>query len=94
MEKIEGYQTPKKNLSNNKDKLGSKIESLWADNLLKEKKDRFESRKLKIKLETNGIERNKIFLKLESNSNTVQCNNFNLISELLKEFFNGKQNFE
>ena len=94
MEKIKISSGPKVNSVNKKEKIGSKIDSLWTENPLYKQKGQFESNKLKIKLETKGKERSKIFLKLKNNRPKVQFNNYYLISELLKEFFNSKQNFE
>jgi hypothetical protein len=90
LEKLKIFQTPKVDSFDNKQKIGSKIDSLWEENSLNQKKNRYNSKKLKIKLETNGIERSKLSLKLETNSPKVRSNNYNLLSELLKEFFNGK----
>ena len=50
-------------------------------------KNRIQKKKLILKLETNGTERRKIQIKLESGSSKVHDNNYCLISELLKEFF-------
>ncbi len=94
MEKIKISPGPKVNLIDKKEKIGSKIDRLWPENPIYKQKEQFESNKLKIKLETKGKERNKIFLKLENNRPKVQFDNYYLISELLKEFFNSKQNFK
>lgn len=94
MEKVKISTGPKVNSINKKEKIGSKIDSLWTESPLYKHKEQFESNKLKIKLETKGKERSKIFLKIENNRPKVQFNNYHLISELLKEFFNIKQNFK
>jgi len=94
LEKIKVSHSPKIESVSKKEKVGSKIESLWGENAIYDKKSKYESKKLIIKLETNGKEKRKISLKLESGSPKVHSSNFNLISELLKEFFNGTNNFE
>ena len=70
----------------NIDKLGEKIDSLWgkSDSV---KKTKPESKKLKVKLETNGPEKRKLLLKLESGTSKIHGDNYALISELLKDFF-------
>lgn len=77
-----------------KEKVGSKIDSLWEENSVYNKKTKYESKKLIIKLETNGTEKRKIMLKMESGSPNVNSNNYTLISEILKEFFNNNSNFD
>ena len=72
----------------------SLVESLKIPNSISENNSKNESKKLMIKLETNGKEKRKILLKLESGSSAVHSSNYNLISELLKEFFNGANNFK
>lgn len=71
----------------NKEKMGQKIENLWGNGNFNGKKSKFETKKLYVKLETSGKERRKISLKLEINSPNVHSSNYNLLSELLKEFF-------
>ncbi len=94
MEKIKVSHSPKIESIRSKEKVGQKIESLWGDNSMDIKKSKYESKKLMIKLETNGKEKRKIMLKMESGSPNVRSNNYSLISELLKEFFNGSNNFD
>lgn len=79
---------------NNKEKVGNKIDSLWSENLSTSKNLKYESKKLVIKLETTGIEKRKISLKLESESPKPTSSNYILISELIKEFFNGSNSFK
>ncbi len=79
---------------NNKEKVGNKIDSLWNENTSLSKNLKYESKKLVIKLETSGIEKRKISLKLESESPKVTSSNYILISELIKEFFNGSNSFK
>jgi hypothetical protein len=87
-------QNPKLEPVNRKEKVGNKIDSLWSENSISDNNSKNESKKLMIKLETNGKEKRKILLKLESGSSVVHSSNYNLLSELLKEFFNGTNNFE
>ncbi len=94
MEKIKITHSPKIETINTNEKVGEKIDSLWTENTYINKNLKYESKKLIIKLETNGKEKRKILLKLESGSPKVHSSNYNLISELLKEFFNSANNFE
>jgi hypothetical protein len=94
MEKVKVSHSPKLESVRSKEQVGQKIESLWGENSFKERKSKYESKKLLIKLETNGKEKRKIILKLESGSPTVHSNNYSFISELLKEFFNGTNSFD
>ena len=71
----------------NKDKVASKIDDLWNNNSSHKSKFKNENKKLFIKLESSGKETRKISLKLESSSSNVNTSNYNLLSELLKEFF-------
>jgi hypothetical protein len=71
-----------------KDIMAEKIDNLWGNRRVSpEKQSQYEKKKLVIKLETNGKEKRKILLKLESRSSKVHQNNYNLLSELLKDFF-------
>ena len=71
-----------------KDSMADKIDSLWGNRKASlEKQSKYENKKLVIKLETYGKEKRKILLKLESGSSSVHQNNYNLLSELLKDFF-------
>ncbi len=94
MEKIKLLNKAKKGDFNNKEKVGNKIESFWGGNSPVNNKLKYESKKLLIKLETTGREKRKLLLKLESGSPTVHSSSYNIISELLKEFFNGNSSFE
>ncbi|MFX1418395.1 MAG: hypothetical protein ACFE9N_05685 [Promethearchaeota archaeon] len=89
MEKIKISNSPKLEPINIKEKVGNKIDSLWNEPISNTKVSKYETKKLVIKLETNGKEKQKVLLKLESGSPRVNSGNYNLISELLKEFFNG-----
>ncbi|MFX0036816.1 MAG: hypothetical protein ACFE9I_14395 [Candidatus Hermodarchaeota archaeon] len=79
---------------NNKQEIADKIDSLWGERLSKDRNTKYESKKLTIKLESKGKEKRKILLKMESGTPKVHSSNYNLISQLLKEFFNGSNNFE
>ena len=94
LEKIKVSHGPKLEPLNVKEKVGNKIDSLWSDNTHNNKNLKYESKKLIIKLATSGKEKRKISLKLEVESPKVHSGNYNLISELLKEFFNGTNNSE
>jgi len=94
LEKIKLSKSPKIEKINNKKNVGDKIESLWNGNSSFENNSKYESKKLMIKLETSGKEKRKILLKLESGSPRVHSSNYILISELLKEFFNGTARFK
>ncbi|MFW9880278.1 MAG: hypothetical protein ACFFG0_44965 [Candidatus Thorarchaeota archaeon] len=89
MEKVKIDYNPKIEVFNNKEKIGDKIDSLRSEKLSDNKSTKYETKKLMKKLETSGKEKRKILLKLESGSPRVNSNNYTLISELLKEFFNG-----
>ena len=71
-----------------KEIIAEKIDSLWGNRKASlEKQSKYENKKLVIKLETYGKEKRKILLKLENGSSNVHQNNYNLLSELLKDFF-------
>jgi hypothetical protein len=71
-----------------KEIMAEKIDSLWGNRSVSpEKQSKYEKKKLIIKLETNGTEKRKILLKLESANSNVHQKNYNLLSELLKDFF-------
>jgi hypothetical protein len=94
LEKLKLSKDPKNDPLNKKEKVGNKIDSLWSENSLTSKNFKFENKKLVIKLETNGIVKRKISLKLESESPKATSSNYILISELVKAFFNGSNKFE
>lgn len=73
-------------------KVANKIDSLWNNNSSNGGKLKNGNKKLVIKLESLGIETRKISLKLESSNSNVNTNNYNLLSDLLKEFFNVDNN--
>jgi hypothetical protein len=76
----------------NKEKIVDKIENLWGNGNSNGRKPKFETKKLTVKLETSGKERRKISLKLESSSSNIHSSNYNLLSELLREFFKVEKN--
>ncbi|MHA2180445.1 MAG: hypothetical protein ACXAAH_03370 [Promethearchaeota archaeon] len=78
--------------SHNKEKMVDKIENLWGNGNSNGKKSKFENKKLFVKLETSGTERRKISLKLESSSSNIHSSNYNLLSDLLREFFKTEKN--
>ena len=94
MEEVKITHNPKMEPISNKEKVGKKIDSLWNDNILNNKSSKYETKKLMVKLETNGIEKQKILLKMECGSPRVNSNNYSLISDLLKDFFNGTTDLE
>ena len=94
MEKTKIVNNTKISPFSNKDKVANKIESLWTENSSLYKNSNNLNKKLVIKLKTTGKESRKILLKMESTSSQTQSNNYYLISELLKEFFNGNSNSE
>lgn len=94
LEKLKLSQNPKNESLKNKDQIGNKIDNLWSEKTSYFNNLKFENKKLKIKLETNGIEKRKISLKLESESPKTSSSNYTLISELIKEFFNDSKSNE
>jgi len=70
-----------------KEKVADKIDNLWHDTSSNRSKFKNENKKLLIKLESSGKEMRKISLKLESSNSNINSSNYNLLSELLKEFF-------
>lgn len=94
LDKLKISQSPKIEPLNNKEEVGNKIDSLWSESSSSSKHSKYENKKLIIKLETSGIEKRKISLKLESESPKASSSNYTLISELIKEFFNGSNSFE
>lgn len=76
----------------NKEKMANKIENLWDNGNSNGKNSKFETKKLFVKFETSGKERRKISIKLESYNSNIHSSNYNLLSELLKEFFKTEKN--
>jgi len=94
MEKTEVLNTSKMENIKNKEKVADKIDSLWGETSLSHRKPKFESKKVVIKLESNGLEKRKFILKMESESPNSHSSDYSLISELLREFFNSSSNLE
>ena len=86
MKNLEILNGKKHDSMHKKTSIGEKLDNSWRNPKPMDKK-MLESKKLVVKLETNGKEKRKILLKLESGSSKVHSGNFNLISELLKGFF-------
>ncbi|MFX1278915.1 MAG: hypothetical protein ACFFA3_05820 [Promethearchaeota archaeon] len=82
--KIEPYK--------NKEKFADKLDSLWNKDSSQECKLKNQNKKLIIKLHSIGKETRKISLKLESSNSNLNQNNYNLLSDLLKEFFDVDNN--
>jgi len=78
---------------NKKAVLSEKIESFW-ERSSDVRNSKYQKKKLVLKLETSGVEKRKILLKLESGNSKVNSSNYNLLSELLKEFFNSNGKLE
>jgi hypothetical protein len=72
-------------------KVANKIDSLWNTNSSNGRKLKNGNKKLVIKLESLGIETRKISLKLESSNSKINTNNYDLLSNILKEFFNAEE---
>ena len=70
------------------------LESLWGKDSTKEGNSKHISKKLVVKLETNGAEKRKILLKLECGKSSINSNNYHLLSDLLKEFFSSNSQSE
>ena len=73
--------------ANKKERAIERLEDLWGKSSKTVDNSKFLSKKLKVKLETNGPEKRKILLKLECGKSKINSNNYNLLSDLLKEFF-------
>ena len=71
-----------------KERAIERLEDLWGRNSKTAENSKYHSKKLTIKLKTNGADRRKILLKLESGKSKINSNNYHLLSDLLKEFFN------
>ena len=73
--------------ANKKERAIERLEDLWGKSSKNVENSKFLSKKLKVKLETNGPEKRKILLKLECGKSKINSNNYHLLSNLLKEFF-------
>ena len=70
-----------------KERAIERLEDLWGKNSKSAENSKYLSKKLTVKLETNGAEKRKILLKLECGKSKINSNNYQLLSDLLKEFF-------
>jgi len=73
-----------------KERAMEQIEGLWGRKSTQEGNSKHISKKLVVKLETNGAEKRKILLKLECGKASINSNDYHLLSDLLKEFFNSE----
>jgi hypothetical protein len=92
LDKVKMSQKPKIESLDKKEKFANNIDSLWREN--SQSKSKYENKKLVIKLETSGFEKRKISLKMECETPKASSSNYFLISELVKEFFNGSSGFK
>ena len=74
--------------ANKKERAIEQLEDLWGKSSKTAENSKCLSKKLTVKLETNGPEKRKILLKLECGKSKINSNNYHLLSDLLKEFFN------
>lgn len=77
-----------------KERAMEQIEGLWGRKSTQEGNSKHLSKKLVVKLETNGAEKRKILLKLECGNASINSNDYYLLSDLLKEFFNSNSQSE
>ncbi len=94
MEKVKAERNSNIDSFKNNEKVAEKIDSLWGVKKTHYRNNKFESRKIILKFETNGIKKRKFALKMKNESQNSHFNNFSLISELIKEFFNSSSNLE
>jgi len=73
--------------ANKKERAIERLEDLWGKSSKTAENSKYISKKLTVKLETNGPEKRKILLKLECGKSKINSNNYLLLSDLLKEFF-------
>ena len=74
--------------ANKKERAIERLEGLWGKSSKTAENSKYHSKKLTVKLETNGPEKRKILLKLECGKSKINSNNYDILSDLLKEFFN------
>ena len=72
--------------ANKKERAIERLEDLWGKNSKTAENSKYLSKKLTVKLETNGPEKRKILLKMECGKSKINSNNYHLLSNLLKEF--------
>ena len=73
--------------ANKKERAIERLEDLWGKNSKTVENSKYLTKKLTVKLETNGPEKRKILLKMECGKSKINSNNYHLLSNLLKEFF-------
>ncbi|GAG99498.1 unnamed protein product [marine sediment metagenome] len=80
--------------ANKKERAIERLEDLWGKSSKTAENSKYLSKKLTVKLETNGPEKRKILLKMECGKSKINSNNYHLLSDLLKEFFNSDSQSE
>jgi len=73
--------------ANKKERAIEGLEDLWGKSSKTAENSKYLSKKLTVKLESNGPEKRKILLKMECGKSKINSNNYHLLSNLLKEFF-------
>jgi len=73
--------------ANKKERAIERLEDLWGKSSKTAENSKYLSKKLTIKLETNGPEKRKILLKMECGKSKINSNNYHILSNLLSEFF-------
>ena len=94
MEKSHVQATSNNKHYDKKERAIDQIERLWGKKSTQVGNSRHINKKLVVKLETNGAEKRKILLKLECGTSSINTNNYHLLSDLLKEFFNSNSQSE
>ena len=77
-----------------KERAIEKLEDLWGKSSKTTDNSKYLSKKLTVKLETNGPEKRKILLKMECGKSEIDSNNYHLLSDLLKGFFTSNSHSE
>ena len=73
--------------ANKKERAIERLEDIWGKSSKTTENSKYLSKKLTVKLETNGPEKRKILLKMECGKSEINSNNYHLLSDLLKGFF-------
>jgi len=94
MEKSQIQTTSISKRDDKKERAIEHLEGLWGRRSTQEGNSKPLSKKLVVKLETNGAVKRKILLKLECGKSSINSNNYHLLSDLLKEFFNSNSQSE
>jgi hypothetical protein len=87
MEKSQIQTTKNNQRPDKKERAMEQLEGLWSRGSTQNGNSKHLSKKLVVKLETNGAEKRKILLKLECGKSNINSSNYHLLSDLLKEFF-------